>query len=68
MRVRASDGRVVRLLHFRYCAKHLALILELQSEIPNVKIDARDEVTHAYRQIPAFQLNLERVELAMLNP
>jgi len=68
MRVRASDGRVVRLLHFTFKEKHISLLLTLQTEVPNIKVDVRDEITHAYRQIPVFQLNLERSELHFLNP
>ena len=68
MRVRASDGRVVRLTHFHWCAKHIALLNLLQQEVPNMHVEARDEITRTHRTIPVFQLNLDRTELTFLNP
>jgi hypothetical protein len=68
VRVRASDGRIVRLVHFSFREKHVSLLLTLQQEVPNIKVDVRDEITHAFRQLPVFQLNLEKSEITHLNP
>lgn len=68
MRVRANDGRVMRLLHFRPSSTHIDLLLTLQREVPNMHVEARDEITRVHRTVPVFSLNLERSEIWILNP
>ena len=68
MRLKANDGRIVRLLHFRACSQHINLLLMLQMEAPNSTIEVRDEITKIHRTIPVFSLNLDRSIIWFLNP
>lgn len=68
MRVRLTNGKtVVKLLHFHYCAKHVALLMQLQLETPNLMLFT-DSPTWNPILVSMHKLNLDHEELRFLNP
>lgn len=69
MRVRLNDGRTVVILkdEWRFCSKHVALLMQLQIEVPSLML--RAETTYGIaRQVLVSDLNLDHEELRFLNP
>lgn len=68
MRVRLVDGRtVVKLHHFRYCSKHVALLTQLSAETPSLELKADSNIGMP-KFVLAGDLNLDHQELTFLNP
>lgn len=68
MRVRLDDRRtVVRLQHFRHCAKHVALLMQLQIETPSLPLPATN-ASGLPMVVIAARLTLDHEELRFLNP
>jgi hypothetical protein len=68
MRVRLNDGRtVVKLHHFRFCAKHVALLMQLTMEAPSLELKADSNIGMP-KFVLAGDLNLDHMELTFLNP
>lgn len=68
MRVRLDGSKmVVRLLDFRYCSKHIALLMQLQIETPSLPLPAEDASGRRINVIPA-RLMLDHEEMRFLNP
>jgi hypothetical protein len=68
MRVRLDDKRtVVRLHHFRHSAKHIALLMQLQIEVPSLELQA-DNSSGLPTRVIAARLVLDHEELRFLNP
>lgn len=68
MRVRLDDKRtVVRLSHFTYCAKHIALLMQLQIEVPSLAIPAQT-IAGTMRTVLVADLVLDHEEIRFLNP
>lgn len=68
MRARLVNQKtVVRLAHFRFCSKHIALLMQLQIETPSLVLDAESPTDrHAHILVADLDLNYE--ELRFLNP
>lgn len=68
MRVRLDDRRtVVRLYHFTHCAKHIALLMQLQIETPSLELKG-DNASGLPTVVIAARLVLDHEELRFLNP
>lgn len=68
MRVRINGSKtVVRLHHFRYCAKHIKLLLGLQAETPSLVLTAESS-NDKYSHVLVSDLLLDYEELRFLNP
>jgi hypothetical protein len=68
MRVRLDGGKVVvKLLHFRYCSKHIALLMQLQLEVPNMVLFTESPSWNPF-MVPLHKLDLDHEELRFLNP
>lgn len=68
MRIRVNGSKaVVRLHHFRFCSKHIALLMQLQAETPSLVLTAESHLDR-YQHILVSDLNLDHEELQFLNP
>lgn len=68
MRVRLHGGKiVVKLLHFNFCSKHVALLMQLQLEVPNLVLFT-DSPSWNPVMVPLHKLDLDHEELRFLNP
>lgn len=71
MRVRLDDGRIVKMLHFRYCRPHLDILNLIQAQVENLQLVAVHVVGGESKvlTIPAYKIRLDNErELRMLNP
>jgi len=68
MRVRLQGRKtVVTLRHFRYCSKHIAILMQLQAETPSLELYC--ESPEARTQIVLVaHLELDHEDLRFLNP
>lgn len=68
MRVRIEGKKlVVRLMHFRFCSKHVALLSTLQVETPSLPLTVEGPSGFPMAVLVA-DLNLDPTELQFLNP
>lgn len=68
MRVRDEQGHIVKLLHFRYNLRNLALLQELQRQHDTQNMPIVVERSTVRESIQLFRLQLDSSEVRMLNP
>ena len=57
MRVYTYKQTIVNLRHFKFCSKHMEMLIMLQHELPNIRLELDTPEGHEY--IPIHELNLE---------
>jgi hypothetical protein len=68
MRVYTNRNSIVDLKHFRYCTKHYGMLLALQHEAPNLKLEVAVEPGRS-TFIPIHELNFDDyLAVNRLNP